>query len=99
MPPTRPYSATRAPARSPQQGGDILTDAVLVLNAGSSSVKFSTFPSHDLPTPDSLLCEGQCEGISHKVRFTATDRVGTPLVEQELADGATHERALAAILR
>ena len=32
-------------------GGEIVSGAILVLNAGSSSIKFSLFPGHERPTP------------------------------------------------
>ncbi len=75
-----------------------MSDVILVLNAGSSSIKFSLFPAEDLPTRRGLLCEGQCEGIGHRVHFIARDGAGAPLVDEPLAEGAGHEEALAALL-
>ena len=46
-----------------------------------------------------LICEGECEGIGHRVHFTAKDRTGASLVDEYLAEGTTHEDALAALLR
>jgi len=76
-----------------------VSDAILVLNAGSSSIKFALFPAHGRPAREQCLCEGQCEGIGHRVRFTAADNVGSKLIDQQLAEGATHEDVLAALLR
>ena len=76
-----------------------MTDAILVLNAGSSSIKFSLFPGDVRPARDDLVCEGQCAGIGHEVHFTAKDGSGTPLIDQTLSDQTTHEDALAALLR
>jgi len=76
-----------------------VSDAILVLNAGSSSIKFSVFPGNERPSRQDLLCEGQCDGIGHRVHFTAKDRAGASLVEEYLAEGASHEDALAALLR
>ena len=76
-----------------------MSDAILVMNAGSSSIKFSVFPGHERPDRQSILCEGECEGIGHRVQFTAKDRAGASLVDEYLAEGATHEEALAALLR
>ncbi len=76
-----------------------MTDAILVLNAGSSSIKFSLFPGEQRPTREGLFCEGECAGLGHRVRFTAKDGTGAPLIDQQLAEGATHEDAIAAILR
>jgi len=76
-----------------------VSDAILVLNAGSSSIKFSVFPSHDQPNRQDIMCEGECEGIGHRVHFTAKDRAGASLVDEYLAEGTNHEEALAALLR
>jgi acetate kinase len=80
------------------QGDKNVSDAILVLNAGSSSIKFSMFPGHERPTRQGIICEGECEGIGHCVHFTAKDRSGAPLVDEHLAEGTTHEDALAALL-
>jgi acetate kinase len=76
-----------------------VSDAILVLNAGSSSIKFSVFPAHDQPDRQGIICDGECEGIGHRVHFTAKDRAGSSLVDQHLAEGTSHEAALAALLR
>ena len=51
-----------------------VSDAILVLNAGSSSIKFSLFPGQNDPSRQGLLCDGACDGIGHRVHFTAKDR-------------------------
>ena len=71
----------RAPAGAPQ-GDKTVSDAILVLNAGSSSIKFSVFPGHQSPSRQGLICEGECEGIGHRVHFTAKDRNGASLVDE-----------------
>ena len=76
-----------------------MSDAILVLNAGSSSIKFSVFPGHQRPSRQALICEGECEGIGHRAHFTAKDRTGASLVDQYLTEGAMHEDALAVLLR
>ena len=76
-----------------------MSDAILVLNAGSSSIKFSLFPGHAQPTRQALLCDGQCEGIGHRVHFVANNAAGAALVDEHLPHGSTHEDALAALLR
>ncbi len=75
-----------------------MSDAILVLNAGSSSIKFSVFPGHARPSRQALICDGECEGIGHRVHFTAKNGAGASLVDEQLAEGATHEDALAALL-
>jgi acetate kinase len=75
-----------------------VSDAILVLNAGSSSIKFSVFPGHDEPNRKDIICDGECEGIGHRVHFKAKDRAGVSLIDEHLAEGTTHEEALAALL-
>ncbi|MGA2793707.1 MAG: acetate kinase, partial [Roseiarcus sp.] len=75
-----------------------MTDAILVLNAGSSSIKFSLFPGEQRPTRQDLFCEGECAGLGDRVHFTAKDGAGAPLLDEYLNQGATHEDALAALL-
>jgi len=66
-----------------------MTGAILVINAGSSSVKFSLF---DKGTDLKLLANGQVADIGGKPRFsTGNDR-------QALPPGSTHEEALRFIL-
>jgi acetate kinase len=76
-----------------------VSDAILVLNAGSSSIKFSVFPGHGRPNRDDIICDGECESIGHRAHFKAKDGAGAVLVDQTLADATSHEAALAAILR
>jgi len=75
-----------------------MSDAILVLNAGSSSVKFSVFEGHVQPGPKGLICDGEFDGIGHRVHFVAKDSSGTSLVDQHLAEATTHEDALATLL-
>ncbi len=75
-----------------------MKDILLVLNAGSSSIKFSLFPAETRPSRQSLLCEGACEGIGTRARLAAKDGKGEPRAEQILTDGADHEAALGVLL-
>ncbi len=75
-----------------------MSDAILVLNAGSSSIKFSVFPGHVRPDRTDLLCDGECEGIGDRLHFTAKDRAGVSLID-ESPEGSTHEDALSELLR
>lgn len=75
-----------------------MSDAILVLNAGSSSIKFSLFSGQVEPTRQGFYCEGECEGIGHQIHFVAKDNAGAALVDERLPEGATHEDALAALL-
>ena len=76
-----------------------MSDAILVLNAGSSSVKFSLFPAAQQPERGDLICEGACEGVGRRIHFVARDGAGRPLIAEDLQGGATHEDALGSILR
>ena len=79
-----------------------MTTAILVLNAGSSSIKFAAYKSNDRPDTNSLICEGQYSGISdhqsadHKINFSAKNAKNEVLADQVLASGSTHADALAA---
>src|SRR6516162_1424737 len=50
-----------------------MADAILVLNAGSSSLKFSVFLDGEPPQP---LLRGQLEGLFTRPRFVARDQAG-----------------------
>jgi acetate kinase len=76
----------------------MMNDAILVLNAGSSSIKFSLFQSHAALGKSDLLCEGQLSGVGEIVHFVATDNHGNTLADQHLPQGSDHEAALAVIL-
>jgi len=58
--------------------------SILVVNAGSSSLKFSLFRAN---TADDLqlAVRGQIDGIGTQPRLTAKDGTGTSLVERDLA--------------
>ena len=76
-----------------------MSDAILVLNAGSSSIKFSLFPGHEQPTRQDIICDGECEGIGQRIHFAAKDGAGKTLAGENWPVGETHEDALAALLR
>jgi acetate kinase len=75
-----------------------MSDAILVLNAGSSSIKFSLFEGHARPDREGLICDGEFDGIGHRVHFVAKDHSGTSLADQHLTEATTHEDALATFL-
>ena len=62
-----------------------MTDAIAVLNAGSSSIKFALFAERggDLE----LAARGQAEGLYTAPRFVAADRGGRILGEKAWGDG------------
>jgi acetate kinase len=61
-----------------------MADAILVLNAGSSSLKFQVFLDGRPPQP---LLRGQLEGLFTRPRFVARDHAGTVVGEKEWAEG------------
>lgn len=61
-----------------------MADAILVLNAGSSSLKFCAFLDGDPPAP---LVRGQVEGLLTRPRFLARDAAGAVVGEQEWPSG------------
>jgi acetate kinase len=75
-----------------------MSGAILVLNAGSSSVKFSLFEGHARPGPGGLVCDGEFDGIGHRVHFVAKDNSERFLADRYLTEGATHEDAIATLL-
>jgi len=62
-----------------------MRDAILVVNAGSSSIKFSLFAE---ATPDpALRCRGPIEGLYTAPRFAARDAAGAMLAEKHWGEG------------
>jgi acetate kinase len=62
-----------------------MTDAILVLNAGSSSLKFSVFRDAEPPAP---VLRGQVEALSSRPRFVALDSHGRIIGEKDWQKGA-----------
>jgi acetate kinase len=74
-------------------------EAILVLNAGSSSIKFALFSAGSRPNKQSLLCRGGMDGLGHQVRFSAKRPGGQMLVHETLSSDTSHEVALGVLLR
>jgi acetate kinase len=74
-----------------------VTDAVLALNAGSSSVKFALF---EIRSGGQLTAasRGQIEGIGSAPHFVARDPAGAVQQERRFS-GGSHEELLGALLR
>jgi acetate kinase len=62
-----------------------MVDVILVINAGSSSVKFSAFAPVESGDP-SLLFKGQMEGIGAHPRLTARDAANVTLIEESYSE-------------
>jgi acetate kinase len=69
-------------------------DAIAVLNAGSSSLKFSLFAEQQQELE--LIARGQAEGLYTAPRFVAKDRGGKTIGEKSWGEGAKlgHDGAL-----
>jgi acetate kinase len=61
-----------------------MANAILVLNAGSSSLKFSVFLDGEPPEP---VLRGQLEGLFTQPRFVARDHAGGVAGEKQWASG------------
>lgn len=80
------------------QRRDDMSDIVLVINAGSSSLKFSAFAPADGQDPR-LLFKGQIESIGARPRLVARDAGGTPLIDKKYGarEVSAHDAAFAVI--
>ncbi len=79
-----------------------MTDVILALNAGSTSLKFSLFlATHDRGAL-SLLYQGEVEGLGNEPRFLVDDSAGQRLLDKRLNPAApaifSHEEALGVLL-
>jgi len=74
-----------------------MSDAILVVNAGSSSIKFSLFLDEDGDQVLELLLGGQIEGLYTAPRFSARDAAGAAIPGAPLEGGASfgHDHAIA----
>jgi len=79
-----------------------MTDAILALNAGSSSIKFSLFDTTNGISSHSLLYQGVVDGIGGNPHFLVQDTTGQRLVDEQLKTKATtqpgHKEALGVLL-
>ncbi|MCC7486653.1 MAG: acetate/propionate family kinase [Burkholderiales bacterium] len=72
-----------------------MSDAILVLNAGSSSIKFLLYAEQDGALE--AVARGQIEGLHTAPRFVARDRAGNAVGEKSWGEGVNlgHEGAVA----
>ena len=79
-----------------------MTDAILALNAGSSSIKFSLFDTTNGISSHSLLYQGAVDGIGGNPHFLVQDTTGQRLVDEQFKTKATtqpgHKEALGVLL-
>ncbi len=70
-----------------------MSSSLLVINAGSSSLKFSVFVDDD---PPALMVRGLVEGLNTKAHFIAKERTGAAIAERRWGEGELdHEGAIA----
>jgi acetate kinase len=71
-----------------------MADVILVLNAGSSSIKYCAYDTQN--TEPHIVLQGQMEGLYTAPHFTARDAHGTRVAEQKWEAGADfgHEAAV-----
>ena len=74
------------------------TPAILVINAGSSSIKFSIFASGSKPAATDLICGGKISGIGVRARLDAEDADGNALADEQFPSEATYEDLLGHLL-
>jgi acetate kinase len=72
-----------------------VTPVFLVLNSGSSSLKFQVFAAEGAREPRRIF-RGQFQGLGHKPQFTATDAKGEVIARMDWTAGEEirHEQAL-----
>ncbi|MBS0461673.1 MAG: hypothetical protein JSS41_04270, partial [Proteobacteria bacterium] len=79
-----------------QPAGDERGD-VLILNAGSSSLKFTLYAGDRPPTAATRIWHGQCTGIGGAAHFVVRGADACTLAGRALPSGADHAQALAAL--
>src|SRR4051812_1621742 len=89
-------------SRHTDRGEEAMDDYALVINAGSSSLKFCVF-QRPASAPWRLEARGQIDGIGTTPRFGAKNEAGRSIADQELdasvRDGRAALDTLAAWLR
>jgi acetate kinase len=75
-----------------------MTDAILAINAGSSSIKFAGYAS-DTGGEPALLGKGQVEGLRTEARFECEAATGERLAEHRWSGPVTHAAALEYIVQ
>jgi acetate kinase len=75
-----------------------MNGALLVLNAGSSSIKFTLYHAVAGSADAKVLCRGQIAGLGDAPTLHATDAARAHLLDEALAADCSHEQALARLL-
>ncbi|WP_394752218.1 acetate/propionate family kinase [Crenothrix sp.] len=61
-----------------------MNNYLMVINAGSSSIKFAVYQKHDALEPLVVEASGQIDGIGNQPRFTVKNAAGLVLIERDL---------------
>jgi acetate kinase len=72
--------------------------AILVVNAGSSSIKFSIFEASGEPGASELICGGRISGIGGEPRLTAAGPDGSHIVDQRMGSTTNYDRLMESLL-
>ena len=91
-------AAREGDGRSQSRGALVMTQGILVINAGSSSIKFAGYRSAGAAEPE-FLGKGQVEGLRTEPKFTCKDADGSLLGEHRWSAPITHSAALEYIIR
>jgi len=75
-----------------------MTDAILALNAGSSSIKFALYGSRTDTTDLAVIANGEIEDIGKTPRLAIRETNGKTAIERELPAGSDHEKLLHLLL-
>ncbi len=75
-----------------------MTEAVLTLNAGSSSLKFALYAARSDAAGPTRIADGEIEGIDDAPMLTIRDAAGKITVDRKLAAGLDHEALLHVVL-
>ncbi len=76
-----------------------MSAAILILNAGSSSIKFALYPAKEREGDRAALYQGEIEGIGHSARLNARDASGKSVADTAIVGSTTHHAALSALLK
>lgn len=76
-----------------------MTDAVLVVNSGSTSLKFAAYDAARANAP-ALLCRGEIDGMSRAPHFVAEGPDGAPIDAHDFGEGRAidHGQALGFVI-
>ena len=76
-----------------------MSTVLLVINAGSSSIKFSLFGVGAGASSLALLYRAEVDGLGARPHFVASDATGGRLADEAMSPSTTHDDALGVILK